>query len=77
VITANVESQLTLADASDCVLMTNYSGQSCLVRLNGHVAADEYDFKLVDGERAWIRDVRVEYVRVLVNAVAGIRVVYW
>ena len=76
-ITANTDSTLALARPSDCVLISNNSGVSFYIRLNGAVSTSVYDLVLADAERVWIRDVRVESVHVYGNATSGLRVVYW
>ncbi len=76
-ITANTDSALTLADPSSCVLISNNSGVSFYLRLNGAVSATVYDLVLANAERVWIRDVRCETVHVYGNATSGLRVVYW
>ena len=76
-ISANEDSTLTLADPSSCVLISNISGVSFYIRLNGAVSTTVYDLVLADAERVWIRDVRCETVHVYGNATSGLRVVYW
>ena len=68
---------MTLVEVSDCVLVSNDSGARAHLRVNGPVAADEWDVELCDGEWAWIRGVVVETVHVYVDATSGVRVVAW
>lgn len=68
---------MTLADPSACVLISNNSGVSFYIRLNGAVSTSVYDLVLANAERVWIRDVRVETVHVYGNATSGLKVAYW
>jgi hypothetical protein len=76
-ITANVDSTLTLANPSACVLIDNHSGVTFNLRLNAAVSPTTFDFQLADGERAWITDIRVDTVHVYGNATTGLTAVYW
>lgn len=76
-ITSNTDSTLTLAMESASVLITNISGQTAYIRLNGAVSTTVYDFVLANNSRVWIDGIWISTVHVYVAATSGVRVVYW
>lgn len=76
-ISANTDSALTLARASDCVLISNNSAVDAYIRLNGAVSPTVYDIILAPDERAWITNIVITTVHVYANTTSGIKAVYW
>ena len=78
VITANTDSALTFAEPSSMIIVTNLSGQTCYVRLNGAVSPTVFDAVLADKGTLVIHgEIKVQTVHVYVNAVADIYAAGW
>jgi len=76
-ITANVDSTLTLAEPSNCVLISNNSGATFYIAINQTASPTSYDFILGDQGRAWITDIVVQTIHVYGNATDNLRVIHW
>lgn len=78
VITANADSTLTFADPSSMVVVTNLTGKTCYVRLNGEVSPTSFDVVLADkGTLVLTGEIKVQSVHVYVDATVGVYASGW